>query len=135
MRWKEGLSMKRLIALAIAGSAAIAFASPVIADDTSSAAKTVTISGQVVDLACFLSKGVTGASHKSCATACAKAGGALGIMTKDGDVVVSIESGPGQDPNKLLLPYVEQNVTATGMEYDSHGVHSMAIASVTPATP
>jgi len=127
-------SMRRLIAFAIAGCAAFACALPVSADQMGSANSSVTITGQVVDLACFLSKGVSGASHASCATACAKAGGALGILTKDGDVVVSIEPGPGQDPNKLLLPYVEQTVTVTGMEYDKAGVKSIAVSSVKPAS-
>jgi hypothetical protein len=125
--------MKRLFVLAIAGCAAIAIASPVFADSTGGTSTTsVTLSGQVVDLACFLSAGAHGDSHKSCATACAKAGGALGILTKDGDVVVSIEPSPGKDPNALLLPYVEQTVTVTGMEYDAHGVKSIAIDSVKP---
>jgi len=125
--------MMKVMAFAIAGSLALAIAAPVMADSMGSANKTVTVTGQVVDLACFLSKGVHGMDHKACATACAKAGGALGILTKDGDVLVSIEPGPGQDPNKLLLPYVEENVTVTGTEFDSHGVKSIAIASVKPA--
>jgi hypothetical protein len=129
------ISMNRLIALCVAGCAAIAIVAPATADDMSSTNKTVTLSGQVVDLSCFLSKGAHGASHAACATACAKAGGALGILTKDGDVVVSIEPGPGKNPNTLLLPYVEQNVTVTGTEFDSHGVKSIAVATVKPVTP
>jgi len=122
--------MRKLIAFAVAGCAALAVVAPVMADDMSSANKTVTISGQVVDLSCFLSQGAHGMSHATCATACAKAGGSLGILLKDGDVVVSIEPGPGKNPNTLLLPYIEQSVTVTGTEFDNHGLKSIAIASV-----
>jgi|SRR5579864_3482593 len=123
--------MKTLIAFAIAGAVVFAFAKPAPADDTSASGKSVTVTGQVVDLSCFLSAGAHGASHVKCATACAKAGGALGILTSDGNVLVSIEPGPGKDPNAKLLPYVEQSVTVTGTEYDAHGIKSIAVASVT----
>lgn len=125
--------MKRFTAFAVAGFAALAIAAPALADTSGSMKNTVTLTGQVVDLSCFLSSGAHGDSHKSCATACAKAGGSLGILNSDGDVVVAIEPGPGKDPNALLLPYVEQNVTVTGTEYDAHGVKTIAIDSVKPA--
>lgn len=131
--------MRNLIALAAAGSAALLLTVPALASDSMSSgsmsgpSKTVTVTGQVVDLACFLSTGAHGASHKACAKACAKAGGALGILTKDGDVLVSIEPSPGVDPNKLLIEHVEDTVTVTGTEYDAHGVKSIVITSVKAA--
>jgi len=121
--------MKSILAAAAAGVCALSIASSVLAADMG---KSETVSGQVIDLACYTSAGAHGMSHAACARACAKAGGALGILTKDGNVLVSIEPKPGADPNKWLLPYIEQNVTVTGTVFAGHGLSTIAITKVTP---
>src|SRR5438034_9588635 len=48
----------------------------------------MTITGQVVDLNCFTTNGQSGAGHKACAQACAKAGVPLGVLSSDGTIYV-----------------------------------------------
>ncbi|HLJ82795.1 MAG TPA: hypothetical protein VKT51_01300 [Candidatus Eremiobacteraceae bacterium] len=129
--------MRSFIAAAAAGVCAMSLASAVLADSSmssmSSMGKVQTVTGQVIDLACYTTSGAHGMSHAKCAMACAKAGGALGILTSDGNVLVSVEPKPGSDPNKLLLPYVEKNVTVTGTVYSGHGLSTIAISKVAAA--
>jgi len=127
--------MRSFLAAAAAGVCALSVATAALADNSmsSSMGKTVTVTGQVIDLACYTSSGAHGMSHAKCAMACAKAGGALGILTSDGNVLVSIEPKPGMDPNKLLLPYVEKNVTVTGTEFAGHGLSTIAISKISAA--
>ena len=126
--------MRSILAAAAAGVFAMSLASAVLADNAmSTAGKTQTVTGQVIDLSCYTSSGAHGMSHAKCAMACAKAGGAMGILMSDGNVLVSIEPKPGADPNKLLMPYVEKNVTVTGTVFAGHGLSTIAISKVTPA--
>ena len=130
--------MRSILAAAAAGACALALASAALADNSMSSSmgsmgKMVTVTGQVIDLACYTSSGAHGANHAKCAMACAKAGGALGILTSDGNVLVAIEPKPGMSPNKLLLPYVEKNVTVTGTEFSGHGLSTIAISKVSAA--
>ncbi len=122
--------MSKLFALAAAGLLAISVATAALASENAMSGKQMSVTGQVIDLACFTSAGAHGASHKACALACAKAGGSLGILTKDGEVYVSIEPKPAADPNKLLLSHLEETVTVTGTVFESHGLKTIAIASV-----
>lgn len=122
--------MSKLFALAAAGLLAISVATAALASENAMSGKQMSVTGQVIDLACFTAAGLHGASHKACALACAKAGGSLGILTKDGEVYVSIEPKPATNPNKFLLSHLEETVTATGTVFESHGLKSIAIASV-----
>ncbi len=61
---------------------------------------TVTIKGEVVDLWCYLEGGDHGAEHKKCATARAKAGNPIGLLTEKGDLYVMMgleDHQPGKD--------------------------------------
>src|SRR5690348_8866602 len=55
---------------------------------SSSTAKQVTVSGEVLDLSCYMSSQAKGASHQKCASDCLKAGGPMGLLTSDGKVYV-----------------------------------------------
>ena len=128
--------MRSIFAAVAAGVCAMSLASAVLADSSmasGSMGTMKTVTGQVIDLACYTSVGAHGMSHAKCAMACAKAGGALGILTSDGNVLVSIGPSPGADPNKLLLPYVEKSVTVTGKVFAGHGLSTIAISKVTAA--
>ncbi len=96
--------------------------------------KEATISGEVIDVACYLSGGARGADHIECGKACAKAGGALGILTADGKVYVSLlPDDHKNNPNHLLVEHVGHTVEAKGAVRVKGGVNGIMIRSVAMA--
>src|SRR6267378_2374486 len=51
----------------------------------------MTLTGQVIDVNCYTTMGASGAGHKQCADACAKAGVALAILSSDGTIYMPSE--------------------------------------------
>ena len=45
--------------------------------------KPITVSGEVLDLSCYLSRGLSGPLHRDCAKQCLAAGVPMGLMTAD----------------------------------------------------
>src|SRR5215470_18860246 len=62
----------------------------------------VTVSGEVVDMSCYLSKGSKGSQHKACAQLCAKKGVPIGILTDSGDLYLLIDDHNNPDPYDAL---------------------------------
>src|SRR5437899_12228007 len=56
----------------------------------------MTLTGQVIDVNCYTTMGASGAGHKQCADACAKAGVALAILGSDGTIYMPVTSTPGR---------------------------------------
>ena len=94
----------------------------------------MTMTGQVVDLNCFTTNGASGAGHKACAQACAKAGVPLGILASDGTIYVPVSSKPGDPQNSKLEPFIEGKVKVTGMHRMVSGLHTIEIKTVSAAT-
>lgn len=93
--------------------------------------KEAAITGEVVDVSCYLHQGAKGEGHKDCAVACAKAGGALGILTADGRLYVStLPDDHKAGPNALLKDHITHTVTAKGMVRSKGGVNGIMIKSV-----
>jgi hypothetical protein len=89
-------------------------------------AATETVTGQVVDLACYmLDKGNTGMTHRgrgyACAQACAKEGFQVGLVTGDGKVY-SISGGLAANKNAKLVPHMGHIVTITGDLSEKNGM-------------
>ena len=53
------------------------------------------IEGEVVDLTCYTSRGLSGAGHKSCAIRCLTRGAPAGLVDQDGNIFVIIAPSPG----------------------------------------
>ena len=93
--------------------------------------KETTVTGEVVDLACFLKNGAKGDGHKACAEACATAGGSLAILTDDGKLYVSILPDDHKSgPNAILVDHVAHKVKATGVVRKHGGVQGIMITKV-----
>lgn len=75
------------------------------------------ITGQVVDLNCWLGNGVKGQEHRKCAQDCADMGTPLAILTDDGKIyypaLEMMPTGP-QKTNALLRPFAEERVIVSG---------------------
>jgi hypothetical protein len=94
--------------------------------------KEVTITGRVVDPACYTHMGLKGPDHKGCAEMCAKAGQAFGILDEQNDVLYQvIEGAPGTDPNKLIMDHAEDVITVKGKLYEKSGMKALIVTEVT----
>jgi predicted lipoprotein with Yx(FWY)xxD motif len=94
----------------------------------------VTLTGHVIDVYCYSTMGAKGESHKACATACAKAGEPLAILTSDGTVYMPVSNKPGDPQNPRLLPFVEGEVTVTGLHRLVNGLHTIQIQTIKAAS-
>src|SRR6266550_2262269 len=94
----------------------------------------MTLTGQVIDVNCYTTMGASGAGHKQCADACAKAGVALAILSSDGTIYMPVSSKPGDPQNTKLAPFAEGQVKVTGVHRMSHGMHTIEIKTIAAAT-
>ena len=91
----------------------------------------MTITGRVVDPACYIHMGLKGESHKQCATACAKAGQDFGILDEKAGVLYQVLEGAiATDPNKLLWGHEEEIVTVKGVVFHKDGMHAIIPSEV-----
>ena len=93
-----------------------------------------TITGQVIDLNCYTTNNASGAGHKGCAEACAKAGVPLAILSSDGTIYVAVSAKAGDNQNPRLLPFAEGRVKVTGTHRMVNGLHTIDIKTVEAAT-
>ncbi len=88
-----------------------------------------TITGEVVDLACYLGHGELGPGHRDCAQKCIASGLPVGIKSKDElYLVVGTEHNPA---NKTLASLAAKKVTAEGTVTEKDGMHLIAVKKVT----
>ena len=66
------------------------------------------IEGEVVDLTCYTSRGLSGAGHKSCAIRCLTRGAPAGLVDQDGNIFVIIAPSPG------YASYAAQTIRLSG---------------------
>ena len=92
---------------------------------------TVTIKGELVDSLCYVAMNATGAGHKQCAIACAKAGIPISML-EDGTgklyTVLPKEDKTGY-PESVIAKMGEQ-VTLKGDLYENGGNRYVAVESV-----
>ncbi len=53
--------------------------------------KVTTITGEIIDLSCYMQVGKHGAKHRDCGQKCLKNGQPIGLLTKDGSVYLLME--------------------------------------------
>lgn len=115
--------MRKLISM-VAGAAFItALSGPIFAAD-------MTIKGEVVDVACAVSKKEAGhgAGHASCAMVCAKKGSPVGIMTAD--AVYTISGDYTASNNAKLLDFIAKKVIVTGVVSEKDGQKMINVKSI-----
>jgi len=115
-----------------ASKVSLAFVCFVVALATGSdTGKAATVKGYVLDSACAFTKGLDKPISRDCATACAKAGSPLVILTDNGTVYWPIaDTTPSSGQNDKLLPFAGQKVTATGKVFQRGGSSALVIVKI-----
>ena len=93
--------------------------------------RVVTVQGYVLDSACAFTKGLKKPISSQCASACAKAGSPLVILTDNGAIYWPIaETTPSSGQNEKLLPFAGQRVTASGKVFQRGGSRALVIEKI-----
>ncbi len=97
---------------------------------TARAADTVT--GEVVDLACYLPhpEQSHGASHKKCAEVCLKKGMPIGLVTDDKQLYVLLEDHDNPKPYGMIKDKAAEKITVEGEKVTQGGTQGFVVESV-----
>jgi hypothetical protein len=102
---------------------------------TTSAEKTATVKGYVLDSACAFTKNLEKPISSDCAVACAKAGSPLVLLAEDGRIYLPISKEmPAKGQNGALMKWAGQKVMVTGSVYQRSGSHAIVIEKIEAAS-
>jgi hypothetical protein len=124
----------RLMPVLVSLSAAVLVSWLVAQQQHQHGGKAMTVTGEVVDLSCYLTHGAKGESHAKCATACINKGLPMGILTKDGKLFVVLEDHANADAYQQLKKFAAKTVTVTGVIVSRNGISGIAVQKVGTAT-
>jgi len=92
-----------------------------------------TITGEVLDMACYLDHGATGAKHADCAKTCIESGLPVGIKATDGKTYLLI--GEHKPMNKELAAYAAKTITVRGKIVSRDGFNMVENAEIVSGSP
>ena len=94
----------------------------------------VTVTGEVIDSACYIKMGAKGESHRDCAQKCGDAGIPLALLEDGTNNVIWLASVADMEtPNAMLKPHAGRRVTVTGTWAERGGAKILLVAKVAPA--
>ena len=93
----------------------------------------VTLSGEIVDMACYLGHGAHGSEHAACALKCAQAGQPVGLLTTDGKLYLLLGDHADTSAFDKAKTLAGQKVEIKGEKADRDGVQGLIVESVSKA--
>ena len=117
---KQTLHSRALAVIATVGFCF--FASQSMAQETAK-----TVSGELLDMACYMANGAHGEKHKQCAAGCIKGGSPMGLLTSDGKVYLLVENHSKKEEYAKLKEHAGDKVTVTGTVSSRGGVQGFIV--------
>ena len=114
------------VATALAASSALAHEGE--KHESASATDEVTVTGEVVDMVCYIDEGASGAEHADCAQTCIKMGLPVGIKTSNGKTYFLI--GEHKPMNAQLAPLAAKIITVKGKAVSRDGFNMIENAEI-----
>ena len=98
------------------------------------AADRVSVTGEVVDSACWIKSGAKGESHRTCAQKCADVGIPLALVEDGTNRLVWLFSVDDmQTPTRELRPHAGRKVTVSGTWAERGGAKILLMEKIVPA--
>ena len=120
--------MKKYVAFSVAVVAAGLIAAWSVRAADSTEAATVTVKGEVLDMACYIDHGAHGEKHAQCAATCIESGLPVGIKGEDGKTYLLI--GEHKPLNKTLAEYAGKTITVKGKLATRDGINMISNAEI-----
>ena len=96
-------------------------------------AEVTTVTGEVLDLACYVSQGAKGPDHSACAKACVKNGQPMGLLTDDGTLVLLAADHKNGDPYEALKDLAGSKAQVTGDLAERDGMKVVTVSGAQAA--
>jgi hypothetical protein len=126
------MKMRSVFALALTLAAFAPLVSA--AEKEKKAGPAASVTGEVIDSACYIKDGAKGEGHAKCAQSCAESGIPLAILEDGTNKVVWVASKQDMEtPNDKLKPFAGKKVTVKGTWAERGGAKLLLLDSVTPA--
>src|ERR1700736_3909058 len=120
------------IAVAATLTAALVFSALALAQEQGKekldAAANKTITGEVVDLMCYVDHNAAGDKHAACASKCIKGGGPVGIASSEGKTYLIV--GDHKPMNDELAEYAGKTITVKGKVAERGGLTMIENAEI-----
>lgn len=117
----------KVSALVLVAGAVLVLSSLSFAAEKKDSGTTQTITGEVVDLMCYLDHGAKGEKHKGCAEKCIKNGGPVGLLSGD---QVYLVIGEHEPINDKLASLAAQTITLKGKVVERSGMKMIENAEI-----
>ena len=99
---------------------------------TTFAARADTLTGEVIDLSCYLHHPATshGSTHRKCAETCAKKGLPMGLLLEDGSTVVLLEDHGSPKGYADAIGKATETITVEGEKVSEGGMTGFVVEAV-----
>ena len=87
------------------------------------------VTGEVLDMTCYIAYNLSGPDHAECARVCIRNGGPVGIKAQDGKVYL-LTAEPGQSVNAELADYAAKIVTIKGRQTARDGFAQLQVEEI-----
>ena len=108
---------------------AVSLAGPVLAQHEGHD-ESVTVRGEILDLACYLAHEAKGSDHISCAKRCVKGGQPMGLLAEDGTVFLLYASHDDGSAYDAAKDFAGMQVSVTGMKAQQSGMTGIEVHEV-----
>jgi hypothetical protein len=92
-------------------------------------AQEILVTGEVLDMTCYIASNLSGPEHAKCAKVCIRNGEPAGIKTRDGKVYL-LTGNPGDSINAKLADYAAQIVTIKGKKTVRDGFAQLQVEEI-----
>jgi len=90
----------------------------------------LTVSGEVVDLACYVGHGAKGPDHQKCAQKCAQMGQPMGLLTADGSLYLLVADHSNPSPYSKARGLAGEQVEIKGEVSEKGGMKALTVDEV-----
>ncbi len=97
--------------------------------DVVAGAQEILVTGEVLDMTCYIASNLSGPEHAYCAKVCIRNGEPAGIKARDGKVYL-LTGEPGQSINAKLADYAAQVVTIKGKKSVRDGFAQLQVEEI-----
>jgi hypothetical protein len=92
-------------------------------------AQEILVTGEVLDMTCYIAYNLSGPDHAECARVCIRNGAPVGIKAQDGKVYL-LTGEPGQSVNAELADYAAKIVTIKGRQSVRDGFAQLQVEEI-----